>query len=279
MANKETILQFVKSRGPIIPNQIKKEVGGETYLISAVLSELAKDGLIKISYTKIGSSPTYYASGQEFKLQELKKYLNEKDQRTFNLLRQKKVLRDKNQEMLVRVSLRNIKDFAKPLEVKVKGEKEIFWKWYLTPKDEAVDLIKKQFARLPQKEEVKKEIKPEIKQEKQKILKRTETSKEGFLKRLYDYFEEKKIEVIEEEVIRKNSDIEFQVIISSSVGNMEYFCKAKNKKRCNDGDLSSAYIKGQSLKLPVLFIITGEITKKAKEMLGKEFKGLVLKKI
>ena len=131
MANKETILQFVKSRGPIIPNQIKKEVGGETYLISAVLSELAKDGLIKISYTKIGSSPTYYASGQEFKLQELKKYLNEKDQRTFNLLRQKKVLRDKNQEMLVRVSLRNIKDFAKPLEVKVKGEKEIFWKWYV----------------------------------------------------------------------------------------------------------------------------------------------------
>ncbi|NQU98318.1 hypothetical protein HQ533_02535 [Candidatus Woesearchaeota archaeon] len=294
MVNKEEILRLVKIKGPIIPNQIKKELGGETFLISAVLSELSLDGKIKISNTKIGSSPTYYAKEQEFKLQELKKYLNEKDRRTFDLLRQKRVLRDKNQDMLVRVSLRNIKDFAKPVQVNVHGEKEVFWRWYLTPMDEAEAVIKSQFSKTEKKKEVPvkekkvEEIKPvreEIRKEKkevieeQKILKTSEGSKEGFLKQLYDYFDEKKIDVIEEKIVRKNSDIEFQLSIPSSVGKMEYFCKAKNKKKCNDGDLSSAYLKGQSLKLPIIFIITGEITKKAREMLGKEFKGLVLKKI
>ncbi|MBU0472253.1 MAG: hypothetical protein KKF89_02005 [Nanoarchaeota archaeon] len=290
MANKEEILRFVKEKGPVIPNQVKKELGGETYVISAFLSELSIDGNIKISNTKIGESPTYYAIGQDYKLQELKKYLNEKDQRTFDLLRQKRVLRDKNQEMLIRVSLRNIKDFAKPIQVSIKDEKEVFWRWYLTSPEEAGEIIKSQFAKPvePENIEPKQETQKIFEPEKQKInedikpkniVKEKEVSKEGFLKQVHDYFNEKQIGVVEENIIRKNSEVEFQIIIPSSVGKMEYFCKAKNKKKCNDGDLSSAYIRGQSLKLPVLFITTGEVTKKAQEMLGKEFKGMVVKQI
>ena len=65
----------------------------------------------------------------------------------------------------------------------------------------------------------------------------------------------------------------------TAVGNVDYFCKAKNKKKCNDGDLSSAYLKGQAKKMPVLFITTGEVTKKAENMLENEFKGMILKQI
>jgi len=39
------------------------------------------------------------------------------------------------------------------------------------------------------------------------------------------------------------------------------------------------YIQAQSKKLPVLFLTTGNVTKKAEEMLNKEFKGMQVKKI
>ncbi|MFH1770904.1 MAG: hypothetical protein ABH828_05110 [archaeon] len=291
MSDKEEILRIVKAKGPVIPNEIKKQVGGDTYVISAILSELSQDGLIKISHTKIGGSPTYYAPGQEFKLQELKKYLNEKDQKTFDLLKAKKVLRDKNQEMLIRVSLRNIIDFAKPLKVNIHGEKEIFWKWYLTPLSEVESIIRKKSPtpspKKAEPEQIIKEEGPEIKQEEkeiqkeetQKVIKKDAESKEGFLGQVYDYFKEKNIEVVSENIIRKKTDLEFEVMVPSSVGKVQYYCKAKNKKKCTDGDLSSVYLKAQSLKLPVLFLTTGDVTKKASEMLDKEFKGLVLKKI
>jgi len=290
MPEKQQILNLVKAKSPIIPNQIKKELGGDTYLISAYLSELAQDGLVKISHTKIGSSPTYYASGQEFKLQDLKKYLNPKDQNTFDILRQKKILRDKTQEMLIRVGLRNIKDFAKPIEVKVQDGKEIFWRWYLTPIDEAEKLIKEHFS---DKKEPARKTEPKLAQREKKIEPKKEAQNRetqtriqekrapssDFMKEIYDYFDEKKIEMINEEIIRKNSDIEFEIAVPSAVGKVRYFCKAKSKKKCNDGDLSSAYLKGQMKKLPVIFITTGDITKKAREKLNDEFRGLILKEL
>ena len=41
--------------------------------------------------------------------------------------------------------------------------------------------------------------------------------------------------------------------------------------KTNDKDLSSFYVDGQMKKLPILYITTGELTKKAKEKLEKEF--------
>ncbi|MFH1589975.1 MAG: hypothetical protein ABIB43_05395 [archaeon] len=306
MSEKEDILNFVKSKGPIIPNDVKKALGGDTFLISARLSELSSEGHVKISHTKIGGSPCYYAPGQEYKLIELKKYLNPKDQKTVDLLRERKVLKDRDQDMLTRVSLRQIKDFAKPLKVNMSGEQEIFWKWYQTSADEAEAIIRKQMIKTPETpkpivkpeqltEEIEKpkEVKKEIEKEETKytsseVQLRTEQTKEvlkapgktdGFLGQVYDYFKEKKIEIISENIIRIKTDLEFEVIVPSSVGKVEYFCKAKNKKKCTDGDLSSVYLTAQSKKLPVLFLTTGDVTKKAQEMLKKEFKGLVLKKI
>ncbi len=305
MPSREEILGFIRRKGAAIPNDIKREFGGDTFLIGAILSEMVKEGHLKVSHTKLGGSPFYYAKGQEQRLLELIKHLNEKDRKTVELLKEKKILRDKDQEMLIRVSLRNIKDFAKQIEVKVKGEKEIFWKWYLTSMDEASNMIRKHYAAAKPEEEQTKAPEPEKKPEpiKEEPKEKTDNNKENksnneeeqqtfkddkpkesnldddFSKKLHRYFEDKGVTVEKENIIRKGSEIEYNLKMPTAVGKVDYFCKAKSKKRCNDGDLSSAYLKGQTLKLPVLFITTGEITKKAESMIDNEFKGMVVKRI
>jgi uncharacterized protein YjbK len=117
-----------------------------------------------------------------------------------------------------------------------------------------------------------KEAKPEAQEKK--------VEEDSFLNQLSEYFKEKKIRKVEHKIIRKNADIEMILRIPSVVGDLEYFCKAKNKKTISDSDLSSAAVQGQLKKMPVLFLGTGEPTKKAKELLNTEFKkGIVVKKI
>jgi len=60
---------------------------------------------------------------------------------------------------------------------------------------------------------------------------------------------------------------------------MDFYCKARNKKRCNEADLSTAFVQGELRKLPVIFLTTGDLTKKAKELLSKEFKNIIINKI
>jgi hypothetical protein len=248
----------------------------------------------------------------------------------------------------VRVSLRSIKDFAKPLEANIKGQKELYWKWYLIPAQEAEQLIMKK-EKLPMAPELKKEEavevkpvpeqalpgtsnaspntpttskpddketasmkvssqgkeektqvsstasgkdkKPKEKKEPRKEEKAAEVQtslgkssnlmdleKDAFFKQVRAFLEKNDITILDYKIVKK-SEIDLFVNIPSRIGSQEYYCKAKNKKKINDGDLSSAYIQGQSSKLPILFLTPGELSKKAKEMLGKEFKGMTVKTI
>jgi len=306
MVNHEDILKIVQMRGPIIPNELKKIIkAGDTILLGAVLSELKEAGKVKVTNTKVGSSPAYYAPGTEVRLQNLMKYLNEKDRQTAELLRQRKIIKDSDQSPLVRVSLRNIRDFAKPLEVTVKGKREIYWKWYMMSTKEANDIIMKKVKPIPkpaptpkpvEKPIVKETPKPVVEPEKKEISKpfggkeeiqqelgipfeELEREKDPFFKKVWGYCKSNDIQIIEYKIVRKKSDIEFTLAVPSRIGSQEYYCKAKKKKKVNDGDLSSAYVQGQARKLPVIFITIGELTKKAKEMLAKDFKGMIVKKI
>ena len=96
---------------------------------------------------------------------------------------------------------------------------------------------------------------------------------------LNKFFEKNKIKVISNEIVKKNSEIDFIVEIPSVVGNLQYYCKAKNKKRINDSDLSNAFVKGQFKKLPVLVISPGELSGKAQEILAKELNNITFKKM
>ena len=125
------------------------------------------------------------------------------------------------------------------------------------------------------KELTEKPIQQKIKQRKPK-----EGSKEDdFMNDILKFFEKNKINIISTEVLKKNSEIDFVVEIPSVVGNLQYYCKAKNKKRINDSDLSNAFVKGQFKKLPVLVISPGELSGKAQEILAKELNNITFKRM
>jgi len=296
---KQKIIELIKTKGPVIPAQISKEINSDILMSSAHLSELSSEGKVKISNIKIGGTPLYYLPGQEASLQNFSSNLHEKAIKAFELLKEKKILRDTKLDPVTRVALREIKDFAIPLQVTYQDNKEIFWKWHMLGKEEAESLIKsaltkkdvlkkeKEIKPETEKEPLKKTIeekKPAVKKEtikkeplKQREIKTDKTS--HFLEEINSYFNNSKITIKNKKIIRKNSEVDFILEVPSTIGALEYYCKAKNKKRVNDSDLSSAYAQGQLKKLPVLFLTKGELTKKAKEISEKEFRQIKIKKI
>ena len=287
----ERILELVKERGPILPVQISKEINDNILMTSARLSELLSNKQIKISYVKIGGSPLYYVQGQESKLQAYANNLVAKEKEAYELLKQNKILRDSIQEPAIRVALRQIKDFAVPLQVTFENTNEIFWKWYLTDNKEVEFILKgilskkEKYIKIPEREEetktseLKQSIttlekpKEEIKKEKKKI------DKDYFLKEINNFFNKNKINIIETNEIKKNSEIDFITELQTTIGNVKYFCKSKNKKKINESDLSTALVQAQSKGLPLLFLTTGKITKKAKEMLNTNFKNIIYREV
>ena len=300
MGTKQKIIELIKTKGPVIPAQVAKEINSDILMSSAHLSELSSESKVKISNIKIGGTPLYYLPGQEASLQNFSSNLHEKARKAFELLKEKKILRDTKSDPVMRVALREIKDFAIPLQVTYQDNKEIFWKWHMLGKEEAESLIKSALTKkdvLKKEKEIKPETekepfkkiieekKPEIKKEtikkeplKQKEINRTDDTSH-FLEEIHSYLNDNKVTIKNKEIIRKNSEIDFILEVPSTIGALEYYCKAKNKKRVNDSDLSSAYAQGQLKKLPVLFLTKGELTKKAKEISEKEFRQIKIKKI
>jgi len=68
---REDVFQKVRQIGPTIPARIVKSLGGDTFLIGAILSDLLKNKQIKYTNIKLGGSPFYYTSEQKPKLDEL----------------------------------------------------------------------------------------------------------------------------------------------------------------------------------------------------------------
>ena len=292
METNERILFLLKEMGPILPVQASKEINENILMTSARLSELLTSKRIKISNLKVGGSPLYYLSGQEHKLQNFTENLNGVEKKAYDILSQNKILKDSEQEPAIRVALRQIRDFAIPLQVNYENKIEIFWKWYLIDNKGMELLIKNKLSekkeeisdkklqnqqentaqeRLlgPKEEDQKKEATKEIRKTIDKGL---------FLREVNIFFDKNKINIGEKD-IKKSSEINFIIHLQTSLGDLKYFCKAKNKKKISDADLSSALIQAQLKNLPLLFLTNGTLTKKSQEMLDNEFKNITIKKI
>ena len=102
---------------------------------------------------------------------------------------------------------------------------------------------------------------------------------DDFFNTIKDFFEKSGIEIVDFEPIRKGSEHDFVITLPSNVGVLNYYCKAKSKAKINEGDLSTAFVQGQIKKLPIIFITVGNLTKKAEDLLSKEFKNMFIKKI
>lgn len=289
----EKIVEFIKIKGPVIPVNVAKEINTDILIASAHLSRLVEEKKLKISHLKVGGSPLYYLPGQEAMLQNFVSNLHEKEKEAYDLILQKKVLKDKELEPAIRVALRNIKNFAIPLEINYNRSREVYWKWYLTSNEEVENLIKgliepkkELIKRVDQIEEkktletksIEKEERPLEQKTLKKPIKKPRLISDNFPDTIYNYLNKKEIKIIEKDMIKKG-EIDFIINLPSAVGDLIYYCKAKNKKTINDADLNAVYVHAQSRKMPALILTTGNLTKKAKEMLEKEFKGMVVKKI
>ena len=278
---RESVLEIVKFKGPLLPVQIAKDIGTNIMFAGALLSELVSNGKIKITNVKMGGSPLYYTDNQIEKLQDLIKHLNEKDRQTALLLKEKKILRDNECTPLQRVSLREIKDFAKPLQAKENEQVELFWKWYLVSDEEAKGLIEEVMKEYKPVEEVKKidkkiEIEKEIKKVKPKVERKKPTKSLG-LKNVNDYFNQNNIKILNADVVNKNKEVNYVVEITSDIGNLNFFVKFKDKRKIEEGDLSLAL--NEAKNMPLIFLSNGDLSKKAKKLIENEFKGIIFRKL
>lgn len=168
----EKILDFVRLRGPCLPVHISKYLKISLIFSGAYLSQLSSEKEIKISNMKVGGSPLYYIPGQEQMLEKSYTYLPGKEREAFLLLKEKFILKDDEQEPAIRFALRQIRDFAFPLQF----QEKLFWRFHSFLEQDALNKIKEAGI----EKEVKKESKleEEKKDEEKKLEEREEEKKE-----------------------------------------------------------------------------------------------------
>ena len=289
------ILNYVSKHGPILPVQISKQINNNILFAGAILSELVANKKIMLSNAKIGGSPVYYISGQEYKLSMLYSYLKEVHRKVYDLLKENKVIQDIAVEPWQRVALREIPDFAVRLTTK---DNKIFWRWYMISDEQAIPLIKNilgieeekveesKVISLPKVEEPEETPKQEIMEvpieEKQEPIKEIaeETPKQRKLVKpkkkvddfnMGEFFISKSIEMLDEKIVKKNKEFNYIGEIKSDLGLMRVFIKYLNKKRISDADLISAHNEAQLKKLALYFVSPGDLTKKAKDYMKNNF--------
>lgn len=296
---RERILAFIRMHGPSLPNEIRKEIGKDNIITSAMLSELSSKKMVRLSHLKVGASPLYYIKGQENQLLRFVDHLHKREREALEYLKEELVVRDVDLAPVQRVAMRELKDFAVPITVTLHDHKEMFWKWYLAKNEEISNKVKQLMPKPevkpepkpePPAPETKPEPKPEPQQpqaehevkapEKKELPKKPgKEAKDRFYQKIRDYCEGRGITVIDVKVVRKNSELDLTLQVPSAVGSLTYYAKAKSKKTANDADLAAALVEAQSLRLPALFLTPGKLTKKAQQKLNKELKGLVVKNI
>lgn len=271
---KEKILSIFKTRGPSLPVHIARETRLSTLFSSAFLSELISEQKIKISNMKVGNSPLYFIPGQESMLENFSQHLRSKEKEAFILLKEKKFLKDKEQNPAIRVALRQIRDFAIPF----KRNDEIFWRYFIVPESEfkiekpKIKPTKPLQPPIPKKQilsTIPKKINEQIPS--QKKIKPKEKSE--FVKEIIELLTRENIEILEEKTIKKREFVA-KIKINSNIGKLNFLLIAKDKKSITDNDITLAFHQAQLEKIPVFLISKGEINKKAKESLQK-YSGLI----
>ncbi len=164
------ILEIIQKNGPTTPRELVKRLGQNTFIMGAILSQLSSTNKLKITHIKIGGTPAYYLSGQENQLVALKKFLGQNEQNAFELLETEKVLSDEKQSMQIKISLRNLKDFAKEIHAELHNKKYVFWKWYQISDEAAIEKIKSELANVSEEIEQNKKINDQEQEEKSEII-------------------------------------------------------------------------------------------------------------
>jgi len=304
----EKIIEVLKNKGPSLPIQLAKDLDMSSLFISAFLSELAREKRIKISHLKIGGSPVYFLEGQEEQLEPYFKYLHPKEAEAFLLLKEKKAIKDSEQDPATRVALRSIRDFS----IGFKINNQIYWRYILTSESEARNIIQPK-KQEPRKIEPKLEIKTEkttptpiininkknIRAKQNKlglggreastpnefqnplVIKqkpKKQKPKSEFVERTIEFLKQNNLQITEEKDY-KTKEYNCIIQINSQLGNIKFLTQAKDKKTITETDFKKLLSTAQSIPLPAFLLFTGKISKKAQEYLRNYGTILKAKKI
>jgi len=280
MQIKEKIISLLRLSGPSLPVHIAKGTGLSILFASAFLSELFYEKKIIISNIKVGNSPLYFLSGQEPQLERFFQYLKSKEKDAFLLLKEKKFLKDDEQQPAIRVALREIKDFA----IAFRKNDEVYWRYFIVNEEEfdkkemPVSIeIKEEPEVIPEKEfagekeeEPEEELKifgPEepVKKEKKKITKRKISQKqdEKFFNKIKEFLSEGNIEILDIQSFNKND-----LVLRINEDGEEKLLIAYNKKRITTADLLKAHKKSSEANLQYLVLSLGEPSKNLKDLIS-----------
>lgn len=308
---KDLIITFLRARGPSLPVHIARDVNTSPLFASAFLSELYNEGKIKMSQMKVGSSPLYYLPEQLFMLENFSEFLNNREKEALALLKKEIVLSDEQQPPVIRVALREIKDFAIGFHIRIDGEQRLFWKYFKATETEVKSILSERYEQKKKMEkqehqEKHKEIEKTHEKQSEKIAEKTEKATEKHVEKIKEKIKEmevikpeikkekeKKQKIIESEFTRKikeyfaAKDIEvLQIIeekkkefiakvrIDTLFGKQEFYLIAKDKKKVKEEDLTHVLYKAQNEKMPALFMAPGDIDKKALDTM-KDWRNLV----
>ena len=257
---KEKILSTLRQRGPSLPVHIAGETGLSMLFASAFLSELLSGKKIKISNMRVGNSPIYFIQGQEYLLENFSQYIKSKEKEAFLLLKEKKILKDAEQDPAIRVALRSIKDFAIPF----KKNEEIFWRYFIvkkeeikikeTPKDVKLSATEKGLG-IFNEQEPKKE--KHIIKKKKTARKKSSKADEKFFNKVKEFLSKRNIEISDIEGFSKK-DLTLKVRVNQE----EKVLVAYNKKRVTEQDIIRAHRKAAELGLKYIVLSLGEPAKK-----------------
>ena len=280
---KDRIAYYLKAKGPSLPIHISKAIGFNLLFSSAFISEMFSEKKVKMSYMRIGSSALYFLEGQESMLENLSEYLKSKEREAFELLKEKKFLKDSEQEPAIRVALRAIRDFAIPITKNEEG----YWKYFTSNESELeikpiyleerekqeeniVEIVEPKSIEIekPQIEKEQKDIlEEEIKIQKIKSnIKKREPKKskqdEKFLEKVKAFLSKSSVEIINVEGF-KNDEISLVVKIKGE----EQILFAYKKKKITDSDIIKAAKKAEKLKMKYSILSPGALPKKISELI------------
>jgi hypothetical protein len=283
----EKIIEALKNRGPSLPIQLAKDLEMSSLFVSAFLSELAKEKRIKISSLKVGGSPIYFIEGQQEKLEQYQKYLHPKEAEAFLILKEKKVIKDSDQDPAIRVALRSIRDFS----IGFKINDQIYWRYILISEEEAKDILQPKKQESEPKPQIETKIEktipkpiiniskksiPPIKISsnefenplviKQKEAPKKEKPKSEFISKTIEFLKNNNLKIIEEKDY-KSKEYNCIIQVNSQLGNLKFLTQAKDKKTITETDLKKLLSESQSIPLPAFLLFTGGISKKAQEYL------------
>ena len=290
---KRKIISFLETSGPALPVRVAKAIQMDPVFASAILSELLNEKKIKMSSMKIGSSSLYLIPGQEEQLENQTDNLKPLEKEAYLKLKNKKILTDEKESPAIRVALRNLKDFAIPFKL----EEKILWKYAFISNEEIQEMLKPKTSEKKvedpktekesgvdeepiekidkgKKEEIKENIpkppmptvKPDNKKPKVENIFEERDEEPEFLKELENFLNRSSIKILEEVEVNKKEVVAI-LDVPSKLGSLNFLLVAKNKRTTNEEEVKSAIQRAVFHKMPCLYLIRKEPTKKIQSLL------------